>query len=229
MVSIIKNIFLKPFSRDKSSLEDKVQFYLLQTSQETNEQHLLGESLANSIFESFYLPFKRYFEYSTKNHAIAEELTQDTLLKIYRSLESFNPELAQFKTWAWTIAKNHFKDYLKSTAKKEDGALYLEVTATDKDLEQWDEHSTKDFMTMMLQDDELDRLIRQENHQMVSKAISLLSEKNREILLTWLESDLSMEELAKVHHMNVQQIKNHLFQSKKKLKEILKESKHENS
>ncbi len=225
---MIKNFF-KPFSVEKSSLEDLVSKYLVQTHLQETEKIAQKEKLANLIFDSFYKPFKRYFEYSTKNHTVAEELTQDTMFKIYRSLETFSPDKAQFKTWAWTIAKNHFRDYLRSTARKEDGALLINSNSQNLDIDPWDEFQSLDITTDLLQDNELDKLIKKENSKNIAKAINLLSEKNREVLVSWIESDLSMDELAKVHQMSVQQVKNHLFQSKKKLKEILKESKHENS
>lgn len=227
MVSIIKNILLKPFINEKSSLEDTVANYLQATTKDISKKNAAKEKLANSIFDNYYLSFKRYFEFSTKNSSIAEELTQDTLLKIYRSLESYQPDKAQFKTWAWTIAKNHFRDYLRSNARKEDNANKLEIEGTyfDTDADQISEPWMQNFLV----DDELNKLIKHENNRTVTNAIALLSEKNRDVLLSWLESDLSMDELAQVHDMSVQQIKNHLFQSKKKLKEILRENKHENS
>lgn len=228
MVSMIKNL-LKPFSIEKSSLEELVSKYLVQTHLQETEKIAQKDKLANLIFDTFYKPFKRYFEFATKNHSVAEELTQDTMFKIYRSLETYSPDKAQFKTWAWTIAKNHFRDYLRSTARKEDGALLLNNNSQNLDNNPWDESHSLDFTTELLQDNELDKLIKQENNKNIAKAINLLSEKNREVLVSWLESDLSMDELAKIHQISVQQVKNHLFQSKKKLKEILKESKHENS
>lgn len=53
-----------------------------------------------------------------KNHAEAEDLAQEALIKAYRGLGSFRED-ASFSTWLFRIVKNAFLDEIKSRAAKE--------------------------------------------------------------------------------------------------------------
>src|SRR5690554_3009092 len=48
-----------------------------------------------------------------KNHATAEDLTQEIFIKCYEKLSQFNHQ-SSIKTWVYRIASNHCKDYLRS-------------------------------------------------------------------------------------------------------------------
>ncbi len=66
--------------------------------------------------EAFTLLFKRYelriFNYILRhigNRSLAEDLLQNTFLKVHRSRKSYRPSAA-FSTWIFTIASNLLKD-----------------------------------------------------------------------------------------------------------------------
>ena len=66
---------------------------------------------------------------------IAEELTQEIMLTVWRRAESYDPKKAAASTWLFTIARNRRIDYLRGNSRVEveldDEMLDIETTETD--------------------------------------------------------------------------------------------------
>jgi RNA polymerase sigma-70 factor (ECF subfamily) len=66
---------------------------------------------------------------------IAEELTQEIMLTVWRRAESYDPKKAAASTWLFTIARNRRIDYLRGNSRIEveldDEMLDVETTDTD--------------------------------------------------------------------------------------------------
>ena len=66
---------------------------------------------------------------------IAEELTQEIMLTIWRRAESYDPKKAAASTWIFTIARNRRIDYLRGNSRIEveldDEMLDIETTDDD--------------------------------------------------------------------------------------------------
>ncbi|MFK7857032.1 MAG: sigma-70 family RNA polymerase sigma factor [Granulosicoccus sp.] len=69
------------------------------------------------------------------NEEIAEELTQEIMLTVWRRAESYDPSKAAASTWLFTIARNRRIDYLRGNSRIEveldDEMLDLETTEKD--------------------------------------------------------------------------------------------------
>ena len=69
------------------------------------------------------------------NDEIAEELTQEIMLTVWRRAESYDPKKAAASTWLFTIARNRRIDYLRGNSRVEveldDEMLDVETTETD--------------------------------------------------------------------------------------------------
>lgn len=71
--------------------------------------------------EAFDELIRLYYDYvsgfllkATENETLCEDLTQETFLKMIRSIEKFEPDgSAAFGTWLITIAKNCYIDHLR--------------------------------------------------------------------------------------------------------------------
>ena len=63
------------------------------------------------IYQRFKKPVLRLISTRIRNNDIAEELVQETFLRVFRYREQYNPQY-EFSTWIWTIAKNLTLDYL---------------------------------------------------------------------------------------------------------------------
>ena len=67
----------------------------------------------SQIYEFFSPRLKNYFIAKGMNDTFAEELVQETMLKIWRKSKQFNPEKASASTWIFTIARNLHIDSLR--------------------------------------------------------------------------------------------------------------------
>ena len=63
------------------------------------------------------------------NYAVAEELTQDILLKVYQNLSSFHPETGSLKSWILRVGRNLIIDHYRAHKKEKNvaGSEELEV------------------------------------------------------------------------------------------------------
>jgi len=70
-----------------------------------------GEDWAfNEIYARFLKPIRSYVGSRVSNDPIAQELTQEIFLKMFRFASSYQYGFA-FTTWLWTIARNTVADF----------------------------------------------------------------------------------------------------------------------
>lgn len=67
----------------------------------------------NSSFEDFRAPLKAFVLRTTASVADTEDIIQDTYIKASNKLETFKG-LSSLKTWVFSIATNHTKDFMKA-------------------------------------------------------------------------------------------------------------------
>jgi RNA polymerase sigma-70 factor (ECF subfamily) len=140
-----------------------------------------------------------------KNREEAEEVSQDTFIKIYSSLNKFKGE-SKFSTWIYKIAYNTCLDRLKKS-KKED----LNISIDD-----FSSHLIKTMETA------LSVLEDKERKQTIQNCLNLLpSEENYLLTLFYFENQ-NLEEIGKIMSINANNVKVKLFRSRQKLAVILK-------
>ena len=142
------------------------------------------------------------------NHALADDLAQDTFVLAWRNLKSFRQE-ARFSTWLYRIATNCWlaqarkrqEELLgdRNEAMADDGG---DATGTDRS---WDaDHAAGTTMKIDLE-----------------RAMALLSEGERAAIVQCYHNDLSHEEAAYVLGCPVGTVKTHVLRGKQKLKRAL--------
>jgi RNA polymerase sigma-70 factor (ECF subfamily) len=72
----------------------------------------------NSIYNQYYKEIVSFVSFKVNSNDIAEELTNDSFMKFYKNLESFNPEKSKLRTWLFTIVNNTVIDYYRSVKKE---------------------------------------------------------------------------------------------------------------
>ncbi len=133
------------------------------------------------------------------NHALADDLAQETFLLAYRNLRSFRQQ-AKFSTWLYRIAYNAFlaerrkikESQLPEEEEAEDGALSADAAAPLS-------HSVALALDL-------------------KRAMAVLSEGERAAIVQCYHNDLSHEEAAYVLGCPVGTVKTHLLRAKQKLK-----------
>lgn len=140
-----------------------------------------------------------------KNREEAEEVSQDTFVKVYNSLNKFKGD-SKFSTWIYKITYNTCLDRLKKN-KKEDSTISI------------DEFSDYLVKTM---DNALSALEEKERRQTIQNCLNLLSREENFLLTLYYFDDQNLDEIAKIMDINSNNVKVKLFRSRKKLAVILK-------
>lgn len=90
------------------------------------------------VWTSYSEDLKRFIISKVKNTAIADDILQDTFIKIHTKLHTLK-DIKKLKSWCFTIARNSILDYWKSTnqtfeiANLESETQILEQEHTEKD------------------------------------------------------------------------------------------------
>lgn len=140
-----------------------------------------------------------------KNREEAEEVAQDTFIKIYTSLIKFKGD-SKFSTWIYKIAYNTCLDRLKKNKKEE---INISI----------DEFSAHSIKTM---DNALSVLEEKERKQTIQNCLNLLPSDDSFLLTLFYFEDQNLEEISKVMNITANNVKVKLFRSRQKLAVILK-------
>ncbi len=104
------------------------------------------------VVKHYQNPLFRYFLVGTRNHAIAEELTQETFLKVWKERGKYDSERL-FSAWLFSIARNLLIDHKRREKLRNEGELtqIKEHTPTEdfEDLHQALEYLTPDERLMI--------------------------------------------------------------------------------
>lgn len=146
-----------------------------------------------------------YLNSFVRNIHIAEELTEDTFVKIVTKKPKYNGK-ASFKTWLYAIGRNVALDYLKHS--KKSAAV-----------------SAEDCSEFAEEEDDLEQAyIREERKITVHKALQNLKPEYRQILWLIYFEDFSNKEAATVMKKNVHNIETLVYRARQALKaELYKE------
>jgi RNA polymerase sigma-70 factor (ECF subfamily) len=140
-----------------------------------------------------------------KNREEAEEISQDTFIKIYNSLNKFKGD-SKFSTWIYKIAYNTCLDRLKKN-KKEENTISID---------EFSDHLVKTL------DNALSTLEDKERKQTIQNCLNLLSREESFLLTLYYFDDQNLDEIAKIMDINSNNAKVKLFRGRKKLAIIFK-------
>ena len=142
------------------------------------------------------------------NHALADDLAQETFMLAYRNLASFRQE-AKFSTWLYRIATNA---YLADARKRKEELL----GDRDVDLPD-DEAADREDGAPGGSDPQRSVSLSMD----MARAMAGLSDAERAAIVQCYHNDLSHEEAAQVLNCPVGTVKTHILRAKQKLKSRL--------
>lgn len=172
---------------------------------EKDESYIITRILAGKTEEYAYFldtygqPFFSLIVRMVNSEEDAEELTQDTLMKAFEHLSSFNGK-SSFSTWIYRIAYNTALSFLR---KKN-----VEQTVIDDN--QWNRIS----------DTQIDDALNNESEEQIEKlqqALTKLTAEERALVTLFYEEEHSIQELAQILNLNEGNIKVKLHRLRKKL------------
>ena len=191
----------------KGSFESSNERMTINDDQIIINQILEGDTNAFSVLVDRYkdLVFTLAIR-MVKNREEAEEVSQDTFIKVYKSLNKFKGN-SKLSTWIYKVAYNTCLDRLKKIKRE-----YNVVT-----IDEYTEHQVKTL------DNALDQMEAQEHKDKIQHCLHMLPSDDSFLLTLYYFEELSLEEISKVVNLTANNVKVKLFRSRKKLTTILKE------
>ena len=177
----------------------------------TNDEKIINQIIAGDP-NAFSVLVDRYkdlvFTLSLKmlkNREEAEEVAQDTFIKVFKSLSKFKGD-SKFSTWIYKVTYNSCLDRLKKNKKEQ-----LKVA-----IDEYTEHQVKTI------DNALENMVEEERQQAIKACLELLPPDDSFLLTLYYFEEQSLDEIAKVVGLTANNVKVKLFRSRKKLTSILK-------
>lgn len=174
-----------------------------------------GEAL---LFRKYRRRLCRYFETRGFEQEEAQDLTQETFLRVYRGEAEFLNR-AQLEGWLFEIAHNVARNAWRGRNALKRAALEISLNEPEADGTTPRERPDPAFL-----DGEADALtvaITHEQRTRLREALEELPEQMRHCVRFRLVSGLKYREIALVMKISIETVKSHLYQAKKRLKERL--------
>lgn len=143
--------------------------------------------------------------YYVKDHHLAQDLTQDIFVKVYKKFKTFK-NMSSFKTWVFKIASNHCKDYLRSWNHK-----YIKVNDT-----------IFKFFNSKGPSPE-DSLVNKEEKDSLVENVLNLPVHYRDVIFFYYFEEMSMKEVSEILEINLNTVKSRLSRAKEALKSKVEE------
>lgn len=144
-----------------------------------------------------------------------DDLTQETFIKAYNALKSFQPEY-QFSRWLYRIASNTCIDFLR---KKRLNIISIDQPVMGSEGEMQFEIPDNDSPPDL-------SMISAERTKILREALDELPEKYREIVRLRHEEELDYQQIADMLELPLGTVKAHLFRARKLLYKKLKKHIH---
>jgi RNA polymerase sigma-70 factor (ECF subfamily) len=141
------------------------------------------------------------------NHALADDLSQETFVLAWRNLKSFRQE-ARFSTWLYRIATNCWLADARKRKEELLGDRTDDVADEDDDMPHTDAMHSDHARGISIRLD-------------LERAMAVLSEAERAAIVQCYHNDLTHEEAAYVLGCPVGTVKTHVLRGKQKLKAAL--------
>lgn len=141
-----------------------------------------------------------------RNADLADDITQDTFLKAYKSLLTFRGQ-SSVKTWLLAIARNTAFDYRKSS-------FFRRVTLVD--------YVTQHKTHPSAETEAMETIVSSELWGQVMK----LPVKLRESLILYAHHQLKMKEIAQLLGLSEGTVKSRIFKARNKLLQMAEEREH---
>lgn len=148
-----------------------------------------------------------------KNKEDAEDVSQEALIKVYKSINRFNMD-SSFKTWLYRIVVNTCLDHVR---KNKENPISIDQPI----------RSGHDEFYMDVEDNRptpQEVLETKLTQKMVMDAVNELEDDFKSIIILRDINDLSYEEISEVLECNIGTVKSRISRGRQKLKEILEKN-----
>ena len=162
----------------------------------------------------------RYINRFVKNDDLAQDLTQETFLRAYRSRRNYVPK-AKFAAWIYRIATNLCHDEFRK--RRVSPTVSLSTSFTFQITEKGDEETCA--LYEMLPDDSISppdvEIEKEEQRRRLRSAIESLSEKHRTVILMHIYKGMEYADIADQLGCSIGTIKSRMHYAIKVLKKMM--------
>ena len=148
----------------------------------------------------------------TKNHADADDVMQETFIKVYRSIRTFRKEAA-FETWLYRIAVNEALNFVKRRERQRESTLETTSEA---------EYEAMTRYRAQIANDPHIHAEKAELRHHVTEAVNNLSLKHRTVVILHEFEGLTHAEIASILNCSEGTVRSRLHYARKKLRTLLK-------
>lgn len=162
----------------------------------------------DAIYSKYYKNILAYITYKNIPYNVAEELTNDTFMKAYKALSTFDSSKSNIKTWLTNIAHNAMIDYLRV----EKNRMYSEISL-DSFIDAEGHESMANIVSFRSQKSVIKTDYKIENQQFMNRVKSVLNKLNKtqkEIAELFLLNDVSQVEIAKIMDIPINSVKGNI-------------------
>lgn len=152
------------------------------------------------LVERYLEPLRRYVYYLTANEEATEDIIQETFIKVFVNLRSFNTK-KKFSTWIYRIAHNEAVNYLR---KKK----FL-----------WFGESSRDWSS---NEDLVEDMEKKEVVEAVHKCLNSLPLKYKSVLTLYFLEEKTYEEISDILRVPMGTVATNISRGKKIMKSICK-------
>jgi RNA polymerase sigma-70 factor (ECF subfamily) len=148
------------------------------------------------LVESYWGPVCRWLAMMLRQVHLAEDLTQEVFLKVWRGLPAFRQEGHSFRAWLFAVARNCLVDNRRATR--------AEQTGVPEGLAGRDPDPAEDTLT-------------REGMALLAKACTRLPEHFRSAFLLWSQEGLSFAEVGQALGINEETARWRVFKARLRL------------
>jgi RNA polymerase sigma-70 factor, ECF subfamily len=165
----------------------------------------LGQEEAHADAESFDALFVAHRDYVYGlTYALlgdpqdAEDVTQEVFLQVYRSLATYRPERASFRTWLASVAVNASRRYRKRRQKSLFVRLFGREQTENENGDVNDGDAAPALIDLSVWGVPEDRVLQEETRHAVKAVIDRLRPEHRTVLVLHYYLDLSCPDIARI-------------------------------
>jgi RNA polymerase sigma-70 factor (ECF subfamily) len=174
-----------------------------------------NRSAFDRLLQKYEKQLINYIYRFTGSRADAEDLAQETFLKVYNAAPSYAP-FAKFSTWLYRIASNVSLDYLrKMKYAKKTGSLDEQLEGEDGSFERQAADEKQRGADLALED--------KERGERINRSLLALPENQRAAIILKIYEDRPYTEIASIIGVSIPSVESLLFRARQALKTSLKD------
>ena len=194
-----------------TGLKKHFDYFLVKDTRSTEEHMEMLKLHGNEFsFRVIYTrlngPIYNYVLSSVKVKEVAEQITQDTFLKLYQYRDKYDGH-GKVSSWLYTIARNSSYDYLK----KKDALNFIAQLNKDDD----SSFTVEDLVLEEMTPEDL--AVENSSREIILNCMEQLSTKQGECLKQQVFFDLSYKDISENLNLSIAAVKSNIFKAKKAL------------